>query len=234
MLQLLKQLAAEEEVVGVETVLGTSTDLRLPERSLDWILLADVYHEMEAFELMLVQMRESLAGGGRVALLEYRKEDGSADHIRPEHTLSVREVLAEWKPAGFDLVELHEFLPSQHLFVLGRTGDRRAEQLLFDYDLVDAVSRGLVDVEALGVNDESLRIRMRRRGEFDLVVTAPSGLTLSAPAGKSAMATRRDSFFLLDDGGWHEATVRAVRKEPRKPSPGPSDRLGMPTRPSPL
>jgi predicted methyltransferase len=123
MLQLLEQLAAEEGVGGIETILGTATDPRLPEGTLDWILLADVYHEMEAFELMLVRMRDSLAPGGRVALVEYRKEDGSADHIKPEHRMSVREVLAEWEPAGFELEALHEFLPSQHLFVFRRQRD---------------------------------------------------------------------------------------------------------------
>ena len=123
MLILLEQLATEEGVRGIETLQGTSTDPRLPEGALDWILLADVYHEMEAFELMLVRMRDSLAPGGRVALVEYRKEDGSANHIKPEHTMSVREVLAEWEPAGFELEALHEFLPSQHLFVFRRQRD---------------------------------------------------------------------------------------------------------------
>ena len=106
--------------------------------------------------------------------------------------------------------------------------------MLADSDLVDAVSRGFIDLEARGVDDETLRIRIRRRIERDFVVTAPSGPTFSGPAGKSAMATRRDSFFLLDDGGWREANVRAVRREKRLAPPGASDRLGMPTRPSPL
>jgi len=31
--------------------------------------------------------------------------------------MSVRQVLAEWNAAGFELVDLMEFLPSQHYFV---------------------------------------------------------------------------------------------------------------------
>jgi predicted methyltransferase len=120
MLLLLSQLAAEEGIGGIETILGTSTDPGLPEGELDWILLADVYHEMEYFELMLVRMRDALAPGGRVALVEYRKEDGTAAHIKPEHRMSVSEVRAEWEPSGFELEALHEFLPSQHLFVFRR------------------------------------------------------------------------------------------------------------------
>lgn len=225
MLQLLSRLAAEEGVHGIETILGTATDPRLPDAAIDWILLADVYHEMEAPELMLVRMRDSLAPGGKVALVEYRKEDGSADHIKPEHTMSVREVLAEWKPAGFELEALHELLPSQHLFVLRRSGDGREEEALADFDLLDALAQGLVEVEAQGVDSETFRIRMRRRIERDLLITTPAGLTLGAPSGKSDMEARRDSVFLLEDFEWHEGSVRAVRREKRKNAPGPSDRL---------
>ena len=225
MLVLLEQLAADEGVRGIETIQGTSTDPRLPDAAIDWILLADVYHEMEAPELMLVRMRDSLAPGGRVALVEYRKEDGSADHIKSEHTMSVREVLAEWKPAGFELEALHEFLPSQHLFVLRRKGDGREEEALSDVDLLDALSRGLVEVEARGVDGEAFRIRMRRGVERDLLITAGFGLTLSAPPGKSDMEALRDSVFFLEDSEWREWSVRAVRREKQKTAPGPSDRL---------
>jgi hypothetical protein len=31
--------------------------------------------------------------------------------------MSVEQVLSEWEPAGFDLVELYDGLPTQHLFI---------------------------------------------------------------------------------------------------------------------
>jgi hypothetical protein len=34
--------------------------------------------------------------------------------------MSVKQVLAEWQPAGFQLVDLIEDLPSQHLFIFQR------------------------------------------------------------------------------------------------------------------
>ncbi len=34
--------------------------------------------------------------------------------------MSVEQVLAEWLPAGFELVERRETLPTQHLFVFRR------------------------------------------------------------------------------------------------------------------
>jgi predicted methyltransferase len=73
---------------------------------------------------MLAKMREALAPGGKVALVEYRLEGSSAEHIRPEHRMSVKQVLEEWEPAGFRLVERLEFLPTQHFLVFEKAPDR--------------------------------------------------------------------------------------------------------------
>jgi hypothetical protein len=37
--------------------------------------------------------------------------------------MSVEQVLAEWKPAGFELVELWEEMPTQHVFIFKRSAD---------------------------------------------------------------------------------------------------------------
>ena len=76
-------------------------------------------------EEMLAKMLEALAPGGKVVLLEYRAEAfRTASHIKPEHRMTVRDVLAEWNLAGFELVDLLEFLPSQHLFIFQKRPDR--------------------------------------------------------------------------------------------------------------
>lgn len=117
MLDRLEELAAKEGIANIVTVVGTETDPRLPKATFDWILLVDVYHELQQPEPMLAKIREALKPNGRVALVEYRAEDDSAAHISPAHKMSVEQVLAEWVPAGFQHVETIEELPSQHLFV---------------------------------------------------------------------------------------------------------------------
>jgi hypothetical protein len=52
-----------------------------------------------------------------VYLVEYRLEGNTARHIRRDHRMSVEQVLAEWEPAGFELIELDQSLPTQHLFI---------------------------------------------------------------------------------------------------------------------
>jgi predicted methyltransferase len=98
-------------------VLGTDTDPKLPKGQMDWILLVDVYHEFQEPAPMLAKIREALKPDGRVALVEYRAEDDSASHISPPHRMSVDQILREWQPAGFQLVERIETLPSQHLLI---------------------------------------------------------------------------------------------------------------------
>ncbi|MDX1385817.1 MAG: class I SAM-dependent methyltransferase, partial [Thermoanaerobaculia bacterium] len=117
MLRILRELAAREGISNIVPVQSQEDDPYLPEGEIDWILLVDVYHELQQPEPMLAAMREALAPGGRIALVEYRLEGDSARHIKLDHRMSPTQVLAEWEPAGFELVELWEGLPTQHLFI---------------------------------------------------------------------------------------------------------------------
>ena len=124
-LEMLKSRCADEKITNVLPVLGEEDDPRLPKESIDWMLLVDVYHEFQKPQPMLAHMRESLKPGGKIALLEYRGEGETARHIKAEHRMTVKQVLAEWNAAGFELVDLQEFLPAQHLFVFQRDPDRK-------------------------------------------------------------------------------------------------------------
>ena len=121
MLALMKGLLEKDGTTNVIPVLGEAGDPKLPKGGLDWVLLVDVYHELQQPKAMLAKMRESLKPTtGRIALIEYRLDGDSALHIRAEHRMSPAQVLAEWQPAGFRLVARHEFLPTQHFFVFAR------------------------------------------------------------------------------------------------------------------
>ena len=125
MLDIMVRLSKQEEITNVEPVLGDEKDPKLPRGEIDWIILADVYHEFQYPEEMLEKMHEALAPDGRIALLEYRAEEyNRARHIKPEHTMTIKQVLSEWNPAGFELVDLQEFLPHQHLFIFGKRPGR--------------------------------------------------------------------------------------------------------------
>ncbi len=116
MLDLVRERAEREKVANVQTVLGTPSDPKLPAGAIDLILLVDVYHEFSQPQAMLDHMRDALKPGGRLVLLEYRKEDPTVP-IRPEHKMSVSEVRAEVEPEGFQFDQVIEVLPRQHIII---------------------------------------------------------------------------------------------------------------------
>jgi len=222
-----RALGADVSASGVVPVLGTSTDTRLPDGVVDWIIMADVYHEMSEPEAMLASMRRVLAPGGRVALLEYRVEDGTGDRIKADHAMSVRQVLAEWRDAGFELVALHEFLPSQHLFFFRVAGRQPVDDVLVDYDLFAAVDDGLVEVQASGAGETEVTLRVRRRQAHDMVITAPVATYFSAGRDMRDMIARRDTWVVLTDDEWQERSVRALGRHRGRDAPAPEDRLDV-------
>lgn len=224
MLEILRRNLEEEGITNVVTVLGEVDDPKLPEGEVDWIFLADVYHEFAQPEPMLARMREALAPDGRVALLEYRVEDGTGDHILADHRMSVRQVMSEWLPAGFELVELHEFLPGQHFFVFQKSGGPRT--VILHRDLGDEFDPAVLRVEARGDGPESVRMRAERSGTDRMVATFPVGTYFAAPEGSSDMVALRDGMVLLDDAS-REWTVPARRASPTERVPGASDRLSV-------
>jgi len=114
MLSMLRQRLDREKIPNVKLVLGTLDDPRLPADAIDLILMVDVYHEFSEPQKMLRRMRESLKAGGRMVLLEYRKEDPSIP-IRPDHKMSVAEAKMEVEAEGFTLANVDERLPRQHI-----------------------------------------------------------------------------------------------------------------------
>lgn len=119
MLEQLRKNMAAEHLTNFEAVLGTVDDPKLPKNAIDLALLVDVYHEFSKPQEMLRHIRESLKPGGRLVLLEYRKEDPRVP-IREEHKMSVKGVRAEIEPEGFLFQKSIETLPEQHILIFTR------------------------------------------------------------------------------------------------------------------
>jgi predicted methyltransferase len=116
MLDLLNKRLAKSKITNVTTVLGTQDDPRLPADTLDLVIMVDVYHELSQPQIMLGRIRTSLKPGGRLVLLEYRKEDPDVP-IRPEHKMSVADAKLEVEAEGFKLTKTNEDLPRQHILI---------------------------------------------------------------------------------------------------------------------
>ena len=62
--------------------------------------MVDVYHELQQPQLFLQRLKDTFKPGGRLVLLEFRKEDASVP-ILEVHKMSVAEVKAELEAEGF-------------------------------------------------------------------------------------------------------------------------------------
>jgi len=116
MLNILARRLNNANITNVTLIEGTLDDPKLPPASVDLVLMVDVYHELSQPQAILRHVRESLKPGGRLVLLEYRKEDPTVP-IKPEHKMSVAEAKMEVEAEGFTLANVGEALPRQHILI---------------------------------------------------------------------------------------------------------------------
>jgi len=116
MLEILSRRLAMKQIANVTLVQGTVEDPKLAPASVDLELMVDVYHELSRPQVMLQHLRDALRPGGRLVLLEYRKEDPTIP-IKPEHKMSVAEAKLEVEAEGFTLAKVDEALPRQHILI---------------------------------------------------------------------------------------------------------------------
>src|SRR5436190_6231872 len=114
MIALLRKNIADRKLKNVDVIRGTPTDAKLPDNSVDLVLMVDVYHEFSDPVSMMNHIRSALKPTGRVVLVEFRKEDPTVP-IQPLHKMSVQDVRSELEPFGFKFQRSLEFLPWQHV-----------------------------------------------------------------------------------------------------------------------
>ena len=114
MLDYLKQRAHSEHAMNVTTVLAGASSPNLPE-PVDVILVVDTYHHLPNRPAYFRELRKSLRPGGRVAIVDFRKEApaGPPAHFR----FTPQQIQDEMKQAGYELQSSHDFLPRQHFLI---------------------------------------------------------------------------------------------------------------------
>jgi len=117
MIELLNRRVAAEGLTNVTTILGAMDDPKLPAKSIDLAIMVDVYHELQQPQVFLQRLKEIFKPGGRLVLVEFRKEDPNVP-ILEVHKMSVAEVKQELEAEGYVLDKVIDILPWQHIIVL--------------------------------------------------------------------------------------------------------------------
>lgn len=116
MLELMNFVIDEENITNIETILGEVYNPNLPESTVDIALMVDAYHEFEYPREMMEGIVQALKPGGRVVLLEYRKENPLI-LIKGLHKMSEKQVKKEMQAVGLVWQETKDILPQQHLMI---------------------------------------------------------------------------------------------------------------------
>ncbi|MEO0011649.1 MAG: hypothetical protein RLZZ535_38 [Cyanobacteriota bacterium] len=119
MLEAIALLKKDQQITNVETVLGQENNPNLPSESIDLALMVDAYHEFAYPREMMEAIVQALKPGGRVVLLEYRKENPMI-MIKSLHKMTQKQVKKELQAVGLKWQETKEFLPEQHFLVFSR------------------------------------------------------------------------------------------------------------------
>jgi predicted methyltransferase len=119
-LEAVRRRVAREGLLNVETRLGSDSDPNLPLRSLDAVLVVDVYPEVEDRVTFLRNTAAALKAGGRIGIVNYKPGRGGPgpapdEGVRVESAAVERDAQA----AGLRVVT-NQTLPYQYLLVLGR------------------------------------------------------------------------------------------------------------------
>lgn len=106
---------------NVETILGGQVDPNLPKGVVDLAFILDAYHHFEYPVKTMSKVRESLAPGGRLVMVDFYR---SREHptMSPErlsgHIRADRDEFAEEiESAGFELVRHFDHLPHQYVLI---------------------------------------------------------------------------------------------------------------------
>jgi predicted methyltransferase len=117
MIELLERRVKADGLTNVTAILGAMDDPRLQPNSIDLAIMVDVYHELQQPQLFLQRLKPAFKPGGRLVLLEFRKEDPKIP-ILEVHKMSVAEVRAELEAEGYAIERVIDILPWQHIIVL--------------------------------------------------------------------------------------------------------------------
>jgi predicted methyltransferase len=121
MLEAIQRRVAKDlakDIRNVRTKQGTSSDPMLPAGSLDAVVLLETYQEILQSGnpvLFLQNVRAALRDGGRVGIIDYKKEGGGPgpDGVRPDPET----IIAAGQQAGLRLLKRETFLPFQFFLV---------------------------------------------------------------------------------------------------------------------
>ncbi len=97
--------ALKANAANVETILCTDRSVELPESSIDFAFICDVYHHFEFPQASLASLHKALKPGGEIILIDFKRIPGESSDFVMGHVRAGQEVFeSEVTAAGFEKV----------------------------------------------------------------------------------------------------------------------------------
>ena len=98
----------KEAIHNVRTILSAPDDPKLPEKSVDSVLILKTYHEVANPVLLLQNLRKSLRTGARIGIID---RNGNGE----DHGIDKEVVVKEAGQAGYHLTDQYDFVKSDRV-----------------------------------------------------------------------------------------------------------------------
>ena len=117
--QMLRAIATrneKEKFDNIEPIKGTEKAVNLPLKSVDKVLMVDVYHEFSYPKEMITSIVQAMKDDAKLYLIEYRGEDPTVP-IKKVHKMTVKQAVKEMDAVGLKLERNIKKLPWQHCMI---------------------------------------------------------------------------------------------------------------------
>lgn len=116
MLRYIGSRSEKDRQTNIVPVLGQPGNPMLAPRSVEVVFICDTIHHVDERDLYYKTLRRALVKGGRLAIVDFRKEETP---VGPPVSMRISEedLVAELTRAGFHLKEKKDFLPHQYFLV---------------------------------------------------------------------------------------------------------------------
>ena len=116
MLDILQEKIKQKRLTNIETILSEESSIPLPDNSVDVLLMANVFHELEDKSSILKEGKRILSSGGKLVIVDWKKT--YMDFGPPiEERFTQQEVISICKNAGFKIREQSEAGPYNYLLM---------------------------------------------------------------------------------------------------------------------
>ena len=119
MLDILREKIKKEKITNIEVILSGESYIPLSDKSVDILLMANVFHELEDKLSLLKEVKRVLKINGRLMIIDWKKIE--MDFGPPfQERLYEKEVIDTYYGNGFMLLESSNIGPYNYLLIFGR------------------------------------------------------------------------------------------------------------------